>query len=181
MRAYDKKKREIFSSNLKFFLETRGKTQKEVAESINTLPGTFSAWIRGEALPRPDKLTALAEYFNIAETDLLEDTRTVSLEKLSIDDLRDIFDFVRYLQHKREAAPPVESLLDAVRKVPDGSENRFMAKVAQLQEKDIAEIRRIVDFLSKTPMQDKAIVNIVDLFKELRTIEATSKQEQDDK
>lgn len=180
MRTYDKQKRDIFSKNLRFYLKKFNKTQKEVAESIGTLPGTFGAWARGEVLPRADKLTALAEYFRITEGDLLEDPQTISIENLDIDDLKDLHGFVEYLQYKKKKTPTVESLLDVVRNVPEGSENSFIASVAQLNERDIEEIQNLVNLLSTMPMNSQAIRNVSNLFKALRTVKATSKQEEED-
>ena len=68
---------EIFSINLKRYLENSGKTQKEVAAAILVSTGTFCDWIKGRAYPRMDKVQALADFFGISKAELVEDSYVV--------------------------------------------------------------------------------------------------------
>lgn len=63
----------IFSFNLNRILSESGKSQKEVADRIGVSPQTFNTWCRGIALPRMGKIQALADYFGIQKSDLLEE------------------------------------------------------------------------------------------------------------
>jgi transcriptional regulator with XRE-family HTH domain len=65
--------KEIFSRNLNRYLSLSGKTQKEVAAAVGISTGTFCDWTKGRAYPRMDKVQALAEYFGISKSDLVED------------------------------------------------------------------------------------------------------------
>ena len=48
-------------------------TQKEVADAIGVSPQTFNTWMQGIALPRMGKIQALADYFGIKKSDLIDD------------------------------------------------------------------------------------------------------------
>lgn len=69
----DEEQKSIFSKNLNKYLKSCGKTQKEVAEAIGVIPQTFNTWCTGQALPRMGKIQALADFFNINKSDLIDD------------------------------------------------------------------------------------------------------------
>jgi len=64
---------QIFQKNLLKYLHERHKTQKEVADAIGVNHQTFSTWCCGVAYPRMGKVQALADYFGINKSDLIED------------------------------------------------------------------------------------------------------------
>lgn len=68
--------KEIFSRNLNSYIEKNGKTQLEIAKSIGVSPQTFNTWCKGIAIPRMGKVQALADYFHINKSDLIEDKST---------------------------------------------------------------------------------------------------------
>lgn len=63
----------IFTNNLNKFLSLKNKTQRDVAEAINVSPQTFNTWCQGKAIPRMGKIQALADYFGVNKSDLVED------------------------------------------------------------------------------------------------------------
>ena len=65
--------RRIFSKNLSRLLEKNDKTQKEVADAISVSPQTFNTWIKGVALPRMGKVQAIADYFHLPKSALIEE------------------------------------------------------------------------------------------------------------
>jgi len=69
----DLEQKKIFSKNLNFYLSQSGKTQKEVADAIGVITSTFNTWCQGVAIPRMGKVQALADYFHINKSDLIED------------------------------------------------------------------------------------------------------------
>lgn len=73
------KQKAIFSENLNSYIVKSEKTQLEIAKSIGVSPQTFNTWCKGIAIPRMGKVQALADYFNINKSDLIED------KKLNID------------------------------------------------------------------------------------------------
>ena len=63
----------IFTQNLNKYIEASGKTQLEIAKSIGVSPQTFNTWCKGIAIPRMGKVQALADYFHINKSDLIEE------------------------------------------------------------------------------------------------------------
>ena len=64
--------KEIFSSNLNFYMNKNGKSRKEVSEAIGVSYFTYTDWVNGKKYPRMDKVEKLAKYFNIKISDLIE-------------------------------------------------------------------------------------------------------------
>ena len=88
----DKSNKEIFSNNLKFFMQQKNKTRKEICDDLNIKYTTFADWYNGNKYPRIDKIELLAKYFGIQKSDLIEeknDTNKNSIE-LTARDERDI-------------------------------------------------------------------------------------------
>jgi repressor LexA len=83
--------KEIFSRNLKRYIDKSGRTQKEIAEEIGVGQSTFSDWVKGRIYPRMDKVEKLANYFGIQKSDLVEDINigkeTVSNKEQQVLDL----------------------------------------------------------------------------------------------
>jgi len=75
----DEDQKIIFSKNLNKYLSMYNKTQKEVAEAIGVIPQTFNAWCMGQSLPRMGKIQALADYFGINKSDLIDESLTHSI------------------------------------------------------------------------------------------------------
>lgn len=65
----------IFTKNLNSYIEISGKTQLEIAKSIGVSPQTFNTWCKGIAIPRMGKVQALADYFHINKSDLIEEKK----------------------------------------------------------------------------------------------------------
>lgn len=65
--------KEVFSKNLTHYMERFGKNQKEIAEIVGVSAPTVNDWIKMKKYPRIDKIQALADYFGILKSDLIED------------------------------------------------------------------------------------------------------------
>lgn len=65
--------KEVFAKNLRYFIERSGRTQKELCEIVGVSTSTFNDWVRAKKYPRIDKIEALANYFNILKSDLIEE------------------------------------------------------------------------------------------------------------
>lgn len=68
----DDEQQKIFTNNLNRLLRDTAKSQKEVADAIGVSTQTFNAWIRGVAIPRMGKIQALADYFGVNKSDLVD-------------------------------------------------------------------------------------------------------------
>ena len=93
--------REIFARNVKRYLEISGKTQREVAAAIKISAGSFCDWMNLRTYPRMDKLQALADYFGINKSDLVED-KTIEKDSVSEQDQEVLDLFHKVPKEKRE-------------------------------------------------------------------------------
>ena len=102
--------KKIFMQNLNSYIAASGKTQLEIAKSIGVSPQTFNTWCKGIAIPRMGKVQALADYFHINKSDLIEsksadtttdiyyaneETRAIAQEIFENPELRSLFDVAK--------------------------------------------------------------------------------------
>lgn len=69
----DEDYKRIFSNNLNYFMSLNGKTQIDLVNDLGFNKSAVSTWCNGTRLPRMDKVDALAKYFGIRRSDLIED------------------------------------------------------------------------------------------------------------
>lgn len=62
----------IFSINLKRYMQENNKSRREVCEALGVSYYTFSDWVNGKKYPRMDKVEMLANYFGVLKSDLIE-------------------------------------------------------------------------------------------------------------
>lgn len=100
--------KKIFSENLKYYLDKNNKTQVDLINDLGFDKSTVSTWCNGTRLPRMDKVEALARYFNVNRSDLIElkdhsnepyylneETREIAQEIFENPELRSLFDVAR--------------------------------------------------------------------------------------
>lgn len=63
--------RKILAERLPALFKETGTTRSELAGYCGVSVNTVSCWVRGLKAPRPEKMTKLAEFFNVKATDLL--------------------------------------------------------------------------------------------------------------
>lgn len=68
----DESQRKIFARNLTRFVSASGKSQKEIAEALGFNQKTFNGWCNALSMPTMGKVQALADYFGVGKTDLLD-------------------------------------------------------------------------------------------------------------
>lgn len=71
--------KEIFSGNLKFYMQKFDKTRNDICDDLGFKYTTFSDWVNGKKYPRIDKIEMLANYFGVEKSDLIEDKSKVSI------------------------------------------------------------------------------------------------------
>lgn len=69
----DDKYKKIFSKNLNYYMNLRGKNQTDIINDLDINKSAISSWCNGTRLPRMNKVELLANYLNINVSDLLED------------------------------------------------------------------------------------------------------------
>ena len=98
----------IFASNLRRYMEARGKSRKEVSEAIGVSYFTFSDWVNGKKYPRMDKIERLADYFGILKSDLIESKSEEHKEMQKKNDIQT--DVVLRMRSDAEFAEAVNNL-----------------------------------------------------------------------
>ncbi|MDR2889236.1 MAG: helix-turn-helix domain-containing protein [Lachnospiraceae bacterium] len=89
----DDEQKRIFAKNLNRYISSSGKTQKEIADRLDVSPQTFNTWCQGIALPRMGKVQALADYFGILKSDLI-DAKSEASEYYINEDAREMAQFL---------------------------------------------------------------------------------------
>lgn len=69
----EKEINKIFSKNLNYWLERRGKTQADLYKKMEVSSATASDWCNEKKIPRTDKLVSIAKWLMIELSDLLEE------------------------------------------------------------------------------------------------------------
>lgn len=118
--------KQVFANNLKYYIQEKGVTQKEIAEVLGMSQGSISDWMKLRTYPRMDKIQMLAEYFGIEKSDLVEDRRVKS----------------KYYIHKE-----IKSLATAMLDSPESVE--LYLKIERLSDSNKAIVKAFVDNLLK--------------------------------
>lgn len=63
----------IFSKNLNYYMALNNKSQTDLVNDLGFNKSAVSTWCNGTRLPRMDKVEALARYFDINRSDLIEE------------------------------------------------------------------------------------------------------------
>lgn len=65
--------REVMGKNLKNLMDKKGVTAADVCRALDFKANTFSDWLHGKSYPRIDKIEAMANYFGVSKSALVED------------------------------------------------------------------------------------------------------------
>lgn len=115
--------KKIFSKNLNYYMTINGKNQTDIINDLGFNKSAVSTWCNGTRLPRMDKVDALAKYFRINRSDLIEEKDDLALTKKDTRDIEKILDQTRKqltsqegLMFEGEPASPeaVDSILAAM-------------------------------------------------------------------
>lgn len=87
--------KEIFSKNLKYYIDRCGKDRRELAEIWGFPYSTVSEWINGRKYPRIDRIEIMADYFGILKSDLIEEKEKPIISDGLTDSQRKLIDFAK--------------------------------------------------------------------------------------
>ena len=73
----------VFAQNLKNYMEKNNKSRRDISDALGISYYTVSDWVNGKKYPRMDKVEALANYFGILKSDLIEEKVTPEMQKNS--------------------------------------------------------------------------------------------------
>lgn len=102
--------KDIFSYNLKYYMDSENKSRKDVADAIGVSYFTFTDWVKGKTYPRMDKVEMLAKYFGIKISDLIEKkgiesstivTAEMHVEMIKDEDFADLYVYFKSLDEKK--------------------------------------------------------------------------------
>ena len=79
----DEQQRQIFARNLTNYVAQSGKQQREIAVELGFNQKTFNGWCRALSMPTMGKVQALADYFGIGKSDLLDERKDENSFRLS--------------------------------------------------------------------------------------------------
>lgn len=65
--------KQVFAKNIRYYMNEKKVTQKELSEKLEISQGSFSDWMNLRTYPRMDKVQKLAEFFGCEKSDLVED------------------------------------------------------------------------------------------------------------
>ena len=68
---HDDEQRKIFARNLCSLLQSKGKTQADLARALNLSTATVCYWCKGQKIPSPIKLTELANWLGVSKAELM--------------------------------------------------------------------------------------------------------------
>lgn len=73
--------KKIMARNIKRYMEQKGVTNQQLCEDLGFKYTTFIDWIKAVTYPRIGKIEAMADYFGILKSDLIEEKMTEEKEK----------------------------------------------------------------------------------------------------
>ena len=65
--------KKILARNIKFYMKRKGVTNQQLCDDLGFKYTTFMDWIKAVTYPRIGKIEAMADYFGILKSDLIED------------------------------------------------------------------------------------------------------------
>lgn len=66
----------VFSKNLRRLMNEKGVSAKELSKTLDFPYTTLLSWLKAENYPRIDKIEAMAGYFGVLKSDLIEEKMT---------------------------------------------------------------------------------------------------------
>ena len=100
--------KEVFSKNLRRYMERKGISQKELSVIVGVSAPTINEWIKAKKYPRIDKIEILANYFGCLKSDLIEEKTEEQLNMVKTNDA--LSDIILALRLDNELLDIVESL-----------------------------------------------------------------------
>ena len=107
----------VFASNLKRYMEVKGKSRNDISEALGISYFTVSDWVNGKKYPRMDKVEMLANYFGIQKSDLIEQKEEKSPEELELSEGEKMW-LELYHRVSDETREVLITMMDSFDKIP---------------------------------------------------------------
>ena len=122
--------KKIFSKNLNHYMEINEKKQSDIINDLGFDKSAVSTWCNGTRLPRMDKVDALAKYFGISRSDLIED------KSEETNDYYYLNDETRQIAQEVFENPELRSLFHVARDIPPERLKAHIAFMKNLKEQE---------------------------------------------
>ena len=122
--------KKIFSKNLNHYMKINEKNQSDIINDLGFNKSAVSTWCNGTRLPRMDKVDALAKYFGISRSDLIED------KSEETNDYYYLNDETRQIAQEAFENPELRSLFHVARDIPPERLKAHIAFMKNLKEQE---------------------------------------------
>ena len=95
--------KEIMARNIKRYMERKGVTNQQICDALGFKYTTFLDWINAVTYPRIGKVEAMANYFGIQKSDLIEEKTTAPVGDGLSDSQRKLFELAKDLPEEKAA------------------------------------------------------------------------------
>ena len=109
--------KEVFAKNLNHYMRINNVDRNRICHDLNFNYTTVREWTNGTSYPRIDKIEALANYFGILKSDLIEDgknSKNSELDELLFSKAKDL---------SEEDKKMLLSIINAIKREVDKEEN----------------------------------------------------------
>lgn len=89
--------KKIMAKNIKRYMEAKGVTNQQLCEALDFKYTTFLDWIKGVTYPRIGKIEAMADYFGIQKSDLIEEKEPANTNDGLTESQRKLIEFAKTL------------------------------------------------------------------------------------
>ena len=89
--------KEIMAANIKKYMERKGVTNQQFCDDLDFKYTTFLDWINCVTYPRMPKIEAMANYFGIKKSDLIEENKKPTDDSELSGAKRELIDFANSL------------------------------------------------------------------------------------
>lgn len=89
--------KKIMAKNIKKYMEAKGVTNQQICEALGFKYTTFLDWIKGVTYPRIGKIEAMADYFGVQKSDLIEEKEPAIVNDGLTESQRQLIDFAKGL------------------------------------------------------------------------------------
>ena len=72
--------KKIMARNIKRYMDQKGVTNQQLCDALGFKYTTFLDWVKGVTYPRIGKIEAMADYFGILKSDLIEEKTEERME-----------------------------------------------------------------------------------------------------
>lgn len=111
--------KEVFSKNLKYLLDLKNVTKKELSDYLGVSESTVGKWALKKSLPRMGLIEKIANFFEVQKSDLLENKALANSTKkiqeqqqiktiaahfdgeMTKDEMNDIIKYIEFVKSKR--------------------------------------------------------------------------------